>query len=107
MVKQAMKSPPRARRKVKEDFEFDGELFERLRKLRREIADARDVPAYVIFSDVSLRHMARFYPDSDLAFEATPGVGKKKSVEFARRFLAVIRDYVAEHGREVFPDVGR
>ncbi len=104
VVKQAMKAPPRARRKVKEDFEFDAELFDRLRKLRREIADARDVPAYVIFSDVSLRHMARYYPDSDLAFEATPGVGRKKSVEFARRFLAVIRDHVAENGRQVFPD---
>lgn len=102
VVKQAMKAPARARRKVKEDFEFDAELFDRLRKLRREIADARDVPAYVIFSDVSLRHMARFYPDSDLAFEATPGVGRKKSVEFARRFLSVIRDHIADNGRRIF-----
>jgi ATP-dependent DNA helicase RecQ len=87
------------------DFAFDDDLFERLRKLRREIADARDVPAYVIFSDVTLRHMARYYPDSSLAFEATPGVGRKKSVEFAARFLKLIQDYIAESGRQVFKDV--
>src|SRR5207249_6975548 len=35
----------------------DEALFERLRMLRRRIADARDVPAYIIFSDVALREM--------------------------------------------------
>jgi len=94
----------RARKKVAADFAFDEALFERLRKLRREIADAKDVPAYVIFSDVTLRHMARHYPDSSLAFEATPGVGRKKAVEFSARFLAAIRDYVAESGQQVFKD---
>lgn len=94
----------RARKKVTTDFAYDETLFDRLRKLRREIADARDVPAYVIFSDVSLRHMARHYPDSSLAFEATPGVGRKKSVEFGPRFLKLIQDYVAEAGRQVFGD---
>jgi ATP-dependent DNA helicase RecQ len=92
------------RRKVAEDFAYDDALFDKLRKLRREIADNKDVPAYVIFSDVSLRHMARYYPDSDLAFEATPGVGRKKAVEFSRRFLSVIRDYIRENGRQVFAD---
>lgn len=92
----------RKRRKVAEEFACDEALFDRLRVLRREIADARDVPAYVIFSDVSLRHMARHYPDSDLAFEATPGVGRKKCVEFSRRFLSAIREYVRENGQQVF-----
>ncbi len=94
----------RARKKVVGDFAFDDALFEQLRRLRREIADARDVPAYIIFSDATLRHMARNYPDSDLAFEATPGVGRKKAVEFAMRFLKLIRTYVAESGRQVFSD---
>jgi hypothetical protein len=48
--------------------------------------------------------MARHYPDSDLAFEATPGVGRKKAVEFGRRFLGAIRDYVRENGRQVFKE---
>jgi ATP-dependent DNA helicase RecQ len=94
----------RKRRKVAEEFAYDEALFDQLRKLRRDIADHRDVPAYVIFSDVSLRHMARHYPDTDLAFEATPGVGRKKAVEFARRFLGLIRDYVRENGQQVFKE---
>lgn len=93
-----------ARRQVAGDFAFDEALFQKLRTLRREIAAAKNVPPYIIFSDATLRHMARHYPDSDLAFEGTPGVGRKKSVEFARRFLKVIRDYVAESGQQVFKD---
>jgi len=58
----------------------------------------------VIFSDVTLRHLSRFYPDSDLAFEATPGVGRKKAVEFGKVFMSAIRDYVRESGKEVFQD---
>ena len=92
----------KSRRKVAGDFAYDSALFEELRKLRRDLADARDVPAYVIFSDVSLRHMARYYPDSDLAFEATPGVGRKKAVEFGKVFMSAIRDYVRESGQQVF-----
>jgi len=92
----------KTRRKVAEDFAYDSALFEQLRKLRRELADARDVPAYVIFSDVTLRHLARSYPDSDLAFEATPGVGRKKAVEFGKVFMSAIRDYVRDSGKEIF-----
>ena len=102
--KAAAKTARTKRRKVEGEFAYDDALFDVLRKLRREIADAKDVPAYVIFSDVSLRHMARYYPDSDLAFEATPGVGRKKAVEFGRRFLGAIRDYVRESGRQVFKE---
>src|SRR5262249_304437 len=40
-------------------IECDDALFDRLRALRRQLADERDVPAYIIFSDVSLREMAR------------------------------------------------
>jgi ATP-dependent DNA helicase RecQ len=87
---------------VATEFAYDETLFERLRKLRRELADDRDVPAYVIFSDLTLRHLARFYPDSDLAFEATPGVGRKKAVEFGKVFMSAIRDYVRDSGKEVF-----
>src|SRR6266702_7996044 len=43
-------------------IECDEVLFERLRTLRRQLADERGVPAYIIFSDVSLREMAKHYP---------------------------------------------
>ena len=43
-------------------IDCDEVLFARLRALRRKLADERGVPAYIIFSDVSLREMARKYP---------------------------------------------
>jgi superfamily II DNA helicase RecQ len=49
-------------------IECDELLFERLRGLRRERADERNVPAYVIFSDVSLREMAKSYPITTASF---------------------------------------
>jgi len=67
----------------------DGALFERLRRLRRELADERDVPAYVIFSDAVLREMARVAPRTPAELRAISGVGDKKLAEFGARFLEV------------------
>lgn len=64
----------------------DEALFERLRTLRRTLADARDVPAYIIFSDVALREMANKYPASEAEFGRIAGVGKQKLREFAQVF---------------------
>jgi ATP-dependent DNA helicase RecQ len=67
-------------------------LFERLRRLRRELADKRDVPAYVIFSDAVLREMARVAPRTAAQLRAISGVGDKKLSEFGDAFLGEIRD---------------
>jgi len=95
----------RGRRKVVEDIEFDEALFERLRALRKELATARDVPAYVIFSDVTLRHLAREYPVTVTEFARTQGVGQKKVAELSGVFLEAIRAYVGQHGRRDFAGV--
>src|SRR5216117_2285206 len=63
-------------------IECDEMLFEQLRVLRRKLADERDVPAYVIFSDVSLRQMARRYPTTPEEFGQVPGVGQQKLRDF-------------------------
>jgi ATP-dependent DNA helicase RecQ len=86
------------------DIACDEALFERLRMLRKRIADERDVPAYVIFSDVSLRLMARDYPTSAEAFGRIGGVGEKKRAEFGPAFIAEIEGFLAEHPRQVFAD---
>ena len=44
----------------------------------KQLADERGVPSYIMFSDVALRQMARFYPPSDREFSRISGVGKKK-----------------------------
>jgi ATP-dependent DNA helicase RecQ len=78
-------------------IECDEELFERLRALRRRLADERGVPAYIIFSDVSLREMARTYPKNSTEFRRIAGVGEQKLKDFGEAFLSVIRSHSAEN----------
>ena len=85
-------------------IECDERLFERLRVLRRKLADERNVPAYVIFSDVSLREMARAYPTTASEFRRVPGVGEQKLKDFAEPFLAGIAEYLATNPRQTFTD---
>src|SRR6184192_1958362 len=83
-------------------IECDEVLFERLRDLRRKLADERNVPAYVIFSDVSLREMARNYPTTATEFRRIPGVGEQKLKDFANAFLSEIKNYLATNPRRTF-----
>jgi ATP-dependent DNA helicase RecQ len=78
-------------------IECDEQLFERLRVLRRRLADERGVPAYIIFSDVSLREMARTYPKNSTEFRRIAGVGEQKLKDFGEVFLSVIRSHSAEN----------
>ena len=82
----------------------DEALFERLRELRKKLADERDVPAYIIFSDVSLRQMARNYPASEGEFARISGVGEKKLREFGEVFLGEIAAYLQTNARQIFAD---
>jgi ATP-dependent DNA helicase RecQ len=78
-------------------IECDEVLFKRLRALRRQLADERGVPAYIIFSDVSLRQMARNYPTNSSDFRRVPGVGQQKLKDFADPFLNEIKDHLASN----------
>src|SRR5471030_2446791 len=82
----------------------DETLFERLRELRKKLADERDVPAYIIFSDVSLRQIARNYPESENDFARISGVGEKKLREFGEVFLNEIALHLATNARQIFAD---
>jgi len=82
----------------------DEELFERLRQLRKKLADERNVPAYIVFSDVSLRQMARYYPATDGQFTRISGVGEKKLQEFGAVFLGEIAAHLQTSPRQIFAD---
>jgi len=82
----------------------DEVLFDRLRKLRKQLADERNVPAYIVFSDVALRQMARDYPASEREFARISGVGEKKLREFGDVFLAEIATYLQTNPRQIFAD---
>jgi ATP-dependent DNA helicase RecQ len=76
----------------------DRGLFETLRKLRREIADDRGVPPFVVFSDATLRDLARVRPGSKSALLRVRGIGEKKSADLGERFLAELASYCSSHG---------
>jgi ATP-dependent DNA helicase RecQ len=82
------------------EIECDEALFEKLRILRRKLADERDVPAYIIFSDVALREMARAYPTTTAEFGRIPGVGQQKLRDFAEPFTTAIAEYLAKRSRQ-------
>ncbi|HEY2124395.1 MAG TPA: DNA helicase RecQ [Chthoniobacterales bacterium] len=76
------------------DVPCDEILFEKLRLLRRTLADERNVPAYVIFSDATLREMARILPTTPEAFERVPGVGERKLKDFGRTFTEAVAQHI-------------
>ncbi len=86
------------------EISCDEALFERLRQLRKQLADERDVPAYIVFSDVALRQMARDYPNNEREFARISGVGEKKLREFGAVFLAEIGAYLSSNPRQIFAD---
>jgi ATP-dependent DNA helicase RecQ len=100
LTKPVEKPEPRERKRAGA-IECDEVLFEKLRLVRRTIADERNVPAYVIFSDVSLREMARSYPATRPDFRRIPGVGEQKLREFSEPFLTAITGHLQERGRQV------
>src|SRR5262249_5856574 len=71
----------------------DRALFEVLRKLRREIADDRRVPPFIVFSDATLRDMARQRPRSAKALLRVRGVGERKVEDLGPQFLQAIDSY--------------
>jgi ATP-dependent DNA helicase RecQ len=94
-IRDAAVAPVKARKAkaaAASDEEYDAELFAALRTLRRRLADERDVPAFVIFSDAALRAMAREAPTTPAGLRAISGVGDKKLADFGDHFLAAIRE---------------
>ena len=90
--------PPAKKPAVSPDDDYDTRLFEELRALRRRLADERNVPPYVVFGDVSLRHMAQVYPQRLEDFARLRGVGAIKIQEYGPQFIDVITAYVSANG---------
>ena len=68
----------------------DEALLAQLKAKRREIADARGVPSYIVFNDATLRHMAARKPRTREEFLSVPGIGEKKYADFAQAFAGII-----------------
>ena len=94
----------RAPRRREGEVECDEILFARLRALRKELADERRVPAYIILGDAALRAMARHYPETADAMHGIPGMGERKRAEFGELFAEEIADYLRDNARQRFND---
>lgn len=68
----------------------DEELFQRLRVLRKDLADKAHVPPYVVFSDRTLRAMVRNRPRTEVELLEVPGVGQTKLRRYGAAFLEEI-----------------
>jgi ATP-dependent DNA helicase RecQ len=71
----------------------EARLFERLRQLRKQIADEQGVPPYVVFTDTTLQEMAREQPTSRVAMLSVSGVGMKKFETYGEAFIEAIRQH--------------
>ena len=68
----------------------DRDLFERLRKWRRQVAEGRGKPAWTIFDDKSLRAIAREKPTSPAALLRVKGIGEKRLADFGAAILDLV-----------------
>lgn len=71
-------------------------LFERLRVLRKSIADAHNVPPYVVFTDSTLQEMAAEKPTNRIAMLAISGVGSQKYERYGHDFITEIMNFMTE-----------
>lgn len=76
--------------------EENAELMKRLKSLRTKLASQLGVPAYVVFSDASLREMSVKMPQTNEEFLSVSGVGSRKAERYGRKFMEVISEYISE-----------
>lgn len=74
-----------------EDLGFDARLYDQLKDVRSRLAKAEQVPAYVIFSNQTLEHLARLRPTTMDAGLLVKGIGEVKAEKYLEPFLKVIR----------------
>jgi len=79
-------------------------LFEELRRLRKEMAAERNVPAFQLFSDRALRDLARIRPTTREGLKKVHGIGNVKIRNYGPLLLGIIRSYC--DGRGLSTDVG-
>jgi len=85
------------KKKTKKDLDFNTQMFEELRNLRREKAQELNLPPFVIFGDNSLQEMAYYFPQTKENFSQINGVGEKKLEQFGEDFLDLIKKFVKEN----------
>ncbi len=95
--------PVRTRRKQARQIkrkvpDYDRDLFEQLRAVRRGLAQERNLAPFIIFSDRTLREMAHYTPTTPSEMRDITGVGDQKLLQYGGDFIAVIETYLSGRG---------
>lgn len=85
---------------ISDEADYHEDLFASLRILRKQMADSKNVPPYVLFSDATLKELSRYIPTTKEDMLDIKGVGVKKYEQYGADFLNVIKAWREEH-----PDV--
>ena len=80
------------------------ELFNKLKEVRKRIADKHQWPAYVVLSDRSLHRLAIERPTTLDAFGNTFGIGEHKRDNYGTAFIEVIKEYATDQDNLPLPD---
>ncbi|GHA60986.1 DNA helicase RecQ [Pontibacter akesuensis] len=86
---------PTVRARPKRELIKDA-LFEKLRSLRKSLADEYGVPPYVVFTDTTLQEMAAERPTNKISMLAISGVGAQKFERYGDTFITTIIDFINE-----------
>ncbi len=101
-----MSRPRLSMKKRREELHIDAtssvsrQLFNTLRKLRKEIADEQGVPPFVVFGDATLKQMSEMRPMDEDELLNISGVGEHKLATYGGDFLDAITEFCLEHGLE-------
>ena len=107
-VRDSARAAPRKRREEQPELPAGGAgaldglaqegLFQTLRQVRKQIADAKGLPAYIVFSDKTLRAIARAVPTDSAGLRRCPGVGEAKLEAYGPVFLQAVREFLDRSG---------
>jgi len=92
----AVRSEKKKRMQAQMTSASQPELYERLKLLRFEIARAKGVPAFMVFTNAALTDMSEKMPRSLDEFLEVSGVGERKAAEYGERFVAAIKAWLSE-----------
>jgi len=81
-------------RSIPEFDDFEKVLFDELRKLRREIAQQRDIPAFMICGDITLRELTKQKPTDAVSFLSVHGIGEKIAQNYGDKFIEAITKHI-------------
>ncbi|GAB4494037.1 MAG: DNA helicase RecQ [Anaerolineales bacterium] len=100
---QPAEASPRPEKIAAPELDYNHALFALLRQKRKDLADAENVPPYVIFPDRTLVEMAAYYPQTPQAFSQLFGVGQAKAAQYAAPFLELLVSYCQKHSLKEIP----